>query len=150
MTGKADNDYQNEYKGSFHKTVFHNPQISSRGKACKACSSFRVILHLKTFCITLFPTFSFFSFYTPNSIQLPKEVKCLLWSQYTFATESYQQLPSCLCFQVNLTAVLSVFQIQWENPHCFYNLSWVSWVFNVTAASLGHWPLHERCLIQWS
>lgn len=43
-----------------------------------------------------------------------------------------------------------IFQIQWENPHCFYNLSWVSWDFNITARSLGYWPLHVRCLIQCS
>lgn len=50
-TGKADNDYQNDYNDSFQKNVFHKTQISSRGKTCKACSNFRVILHLKTFCI---------------------------------------------------------------------------------------------------
>lgn len=127
MTGKEDNDYQNDYKDSFHKT-----QIYSRGKAC---SNFRVILHLKTFCITLLPTFSFFSSYTPNSIQLPKEVKCESWCQYTFATELYQLLPSYLCYQVNFSAMPWIFQIQWENTHCFYNLSWVSWVFNITARS---------------
>lgn len=80
MSGKTDNDYKNDYKGS-------KIQLSSRGKAR---SNFGVILHLKTFCITLLPTFSFFSFYTSNSIQLPKEVKFELWGQYMFAMESYQ------------------------------------------------------------